>query len=67
VELRLPSPQPRVGWTCPRCLRVWAPYVQGCQSCNLKVDAGDKSGPPPAYAGTGEASRPMGGGPGIGS
>lgn len=26
-------------WVCPKCDRVWAPYISACQPCNSKVDA----------------------------
>lgn len=26
-------------WVCPKCRRVWAPYVPGCQPCNQQVEA----------------------------
>lgn len=32
-----PSSDARQPWTCPKCGRVWAPYVPGCFSCNGKA------------------------------
>lgn len=28
------GPEERLGWICPRCHRVWAPQVDGCEVCN---------------------------------
>lgn len=25
-------------WTCPRCLRIWAPTTKGCEACNAAVE-----------------------------
>ena len=26
------------GWECPRCHRCYAPFVQGCDTCNAEAD-----------------------------
>ena len=28
------EPAPPLGWTCPKCARVWAPHMDGCRVCN---------------------------------
>lgn len=30
-------------WVCPKCDRVWAPYISHCQPCNSQVEARSKS------------------------
>jgi hypothetical protein len=30
----VPAPTPIYGWSCPKCQKVWSPFVSGCISCN---------------------------------
>lgn len=40
-----PYPEP-TGWVCPKCGRVWAIWVRGCDVCNAGVSStGDTSAP----------------------
>lgn len=37
----------QMGWTCPRCHRVWGPTVNNCTYCNEgdpKIQAGEAQG-----------------------
>jgi len=27
----------QAGWICPKCARIWAPWVQECVICNLST------------------------------
>ena len=33
LEQLMPPSLPSQGWQCPRCQRIWAPFVRVCETC----------------------------------